>query len=497
MEDKKQNNQIRPPIVAVLGHVDHGKTSLLDYIRKTNVTEKESGGITQHIGAYEAECDNKKITFIDTPGHEAFSAMRSRGAKVADIAILIIAAEEGIKPQTKEAISFIKLAGIPMIVALNKIDKPQADPEKVKTELSQIDVLVESRAGKVPSVNISTKTGQGIPDLLELILLIAEMQDLRGDINKSAQGVVIEAYLDDQRGPVATLLLRDGVLKQGDIIGTKSSFGKAKILENFKGEAMEKVMPSNPAVVIGFEQAPQVGEEFEIYSDIDSAREYIEQRQKKIKQASVYEFDASKKVLNLILKADVSGTLEAIEQAFKNFPQDKVILRTLKSQVGDVNENDVKLAKASNAKIICFRQKINPGAKNLAHRMGVKIKIYDIIYELFQGVREMAQKILSTEIIRKDMGKIKILLVFRTEKARQIVGGKIIEGEADRKAKIEVWRNDEKIGDGKIIGLQKNKKNIDSAKKGEEIGILYKGSARIEQDDELVLYTEESVKEQL
>ena len=497
MKNKEQNNEIRPPIVVVLGHVDHGKTSLLDHIRKTSVTEKESGGITQHIGAYEAEYEGKKITFIDTPGHEAFSAMRSRGAKVADIAILIIAAEEGIKPQTKEAISFIKLAGIPMIVALNKIDKPQADPEKVKTELSQLDVLVESRTGKVPSVNISTKTGQGISDLLELIILIAEMQDLRGDISKQAEGVVIEAYLDDKRGPTATLLLRDGVLNQGDILATKSSFGKAKILENFKGDILEKAMPSNPVVVIGFEQVPQIGEEFEIYPDISSAQKYIKQRQAKIKKASVYVFDPSKKVLNLILKADVSGTLEAIEQAFKNFPQDKVILRTLKSQVGDVNENDVKLAKASNAKIICFRQKVSPLAKNLANRMDVKIKTYDIIYELFQGVREMAQKILSTEIIRKDIGKIKILLVFRTEKARQIVGGKIIVGEADRKAKIEVWRNEEKIGKGKIIGFQKNKKNIDSAKKGEEIGILYKGDTKIEQDDELVLYTEESVKEQL
>ena len=497
IEKSQQEMQTRAPIVVVLGHVDHGKTSLLDYIRKANVTEKESGGITQHIGAYEAEHQDKKITFIDTPGHEAFSAMRSRGAKVADIAVLVVAAEEGIKPQTKEAISFVKLAGIPMIVALNKMDKPQADPERVKTELSKLDVLVESMGGKIPSVLVSAKTGKGISDLLELILLIAEIEKLQGDWDKQGEGVVIEAYLDNQRGPTATLLIRDGTLKKGDLVGTASALGKIRILEDFQGKPLKKAIPSQPVVIIGFEKVPQIGEKFKVYSDFNFAKEYIVKKERKTGKGDVFVAEPNIKILNLILRADVSGTLEAIDGILKAIPQDKVMLRVLKKEVGEVNENDIKLAVPSKAKILAFRQKINPIAQSLAERLGIKIKSYDIIYELSQGVREMMEKALSTEIVRKDLGRIEVLLIFRTEKNRQIVGGKIIEGEVKRGGKIEVFRKDEKIGKGKMLNFQKNKKDIESAKKGEEVGILYAGDAKIEEGDVLVIYTEERVKEEL
>ncbi|MCK4520836.1 translation initiation factor IF-2 [Candidatus Parcubacteria bacterium] len=496
-QKKQENFQTRPAVVVVLGHVDHGKTAILDFIRKTKVIERESGGITQHIGAYEVDEAGKKITFIDTPGHEAFSAMRSRGAKVADIAILVVAGEEGIKPQTKEAINHIKKAGIPMIVAINKTDKPEANPEKVKRELSQQDVLAESMGGKVPTVNVSAKTGKGISELLELILLLAEIQELKGDLSKPGQGVIIEAYLDSHRGPTATLVLRDGILKKGDIIGTGSVLGKIKILEDFQGKQIEKAMPSQPIIVLGLEGVPQIGEKFNVYSDIGAAQKYIEKKERKRETRQVLPVDSSKKILNLILKADVSGSLEAIEQEIKKLPQEKVALRILKSEVGEVNENDVRLAKPAKAKILCFRVKKNPIALKFAEQEKIRIKCFDIIYELFQEVRLMMEKVLSAEIVRKDIGRVKTLVVFMSEKNRQIVGGKIIEGEVEKGLKIEVYRGEEKIGRGKMINLQKNKKDIEKAGKGEEIGILYQGDVKIELGDEVVFYKEVREKGEL
>lgn len=498
-QEKKDVLQPRPPVVVVLGHVDHGKTTILDFIKKTKVAEKESGGITQHIGAYEVEHQSKKITFIDTPGHEAFSAMRSRGVKVGDIAILVVAADEGIKPQTKEAISHIKKAEIPMIVAINKIDKPGADSEKVKRELAQQDILVESMGGKVPSVETSAKTGKGIDQLLELILLVAEIEDLKGSIEKSGEGVVIEAYLDTQRGPTATLLLKDGVLKLGDIVGTRSTLGKIKILENFQGNPTGEAFPAMPCIVIGLENVPQVGEKFEVYPDIESAQKYIVRSQKKegAIRREVFFIEPDKKVLNLILKADVLGSLEAIEAVIRNLPQEKVMLRILKSEVGEVNESDVKLARGAKARILGFRVKINPIASNLAEREGIRVLTFDVIYELAQGVRQMMEKILKPEVIRKEIGRVKVLVIFRTEKQRQIIGGKVTDGEVKRGAQIEVVRADEPLGKGKLINLQKNKKDAQVAIKGEECGILYEADVRLEEGDILVIYTEERRKGEL
>ena len=494
---KKENLQPRPPIVVVLGHVDHGKTAILDFIRKTKVIEKESGGITQHIGAYEIEHQGKKITFIDTPGHEAFSAMRGRGAKVADIAILVVAAEEGIKPQTKEAISHIKKSGIPMMVAINKIDKPQADPAKVKRELSQNDVLVESMAGQTPAVEVSAKTGQGIPELLEIILLLAEMEKLKGDVQKLGQGVVIEAYLDSQRGPTTTLLLRDGVLKSGDIVGTRSTLGKIKVLENFQGKPQKQAVPSMPCIVIGFEKVPQVGEKFEVYPDFESAQKYIEKKEKKSAKGEVFVIEEGKRVLNLILKADVQGSLEAIEEVLKSLPQEKVVLRVLKSEVGEIQEKDIKLAKDSKARVIGFRVKVNSIAQKLAERENIQVMTFDIIYELAQGVRTLMEKRIMPEKVRTDLGKLKVLVIFLTEKNRQIIGGKMTEGEIRKGTQIEVLRREELVGKGKLINLQKNKRDIERAGKGEECGLLYEGDIKIEVGDSLQIYTEEKKKGEL
>ena len=320
VEEKKQNIVSRPPVVVIMGHVDHGKTSILDYIRKTHIAEKETGGITQHIGAYQVEIGNKKITFIDTPGHEAFSAMRLRGARVADIAILVVDAAQGIQAQTKEAIEQIKLAGIPFIIALNKIDKPESNPEKIKGELRKEGLLVESLGGKVPSVEVSAKTGKGIKELLEMINLVAEMGELKADLTKPAEGVIIESYLDSQRGPTATLILNNGILKVSEILATPSTFGKIKVLENFQGRPIEKAQPSDPVIVIGFERAPRVGENFKVFPDIESAKNQLKPLKAKVPLA-VLKINPEQKVLNLILKTDVLGSLEVIEQVLKEIPR--------------------------------------------------------------------------------------------------------------------------------------------------------------------------------
>jgi translation initiation factor IF-2 len=509
-----ENNQKlirRQPIVVVLGHVDHGKSSLLEAIKDLRITAKESGGITQHIGAYEVEHSSagsrfhqgyggqggqggEKITFIDTPGHEAFSAMRSRGAKVADIAILVIAADEGVKPQTKEAISHIKAAGIPMIVALNKIDKPEADPEKIKRELIKEGVIVEKMGGKIPSVEVSAKTKKGIPELLEMILLIAEMEDLKADISKPAEGVIIEAYLDSQRGPVATLILQNGILKVGDIVGTLSAFGKIKSMENFQGLPLLEAMPSVPVVILGFEEVPRVGEEIKVFPDIDSAKNYIQKKDFQVQPTTVLE-NGEKKTLNLIIKADVVGSIEAIGEVLKTIPQEKIELRILKAEVGQINESDVKFAKSSNARILGFRVKADSAATILAERDKVKIMTFDVIYNFVEKIREAMEKSLTSEVVKIELGKIKILAVFMTEKKRQIVGGRVIEGEIKKGASIEVIRNDEIIGKGKLVSLQRNKKEADRVVKGDECGILYEGDAKVNPGDILLVYVEERKKE--
>ncbi len=480
--------------MVVLGHIDHGKTTLLDYIRKTKVAEKEAGGITQHIGAYEIEIDNKKITFIDTPGHEAFSAMRARGAKVADIAILIIDATEGVKAQTKEAISQIKKAKIPFIVALNKIDKPNADPPKVKRELVKEGVTVEDLGGNVPAINISAKTGQGVNELLELILLLAEMEELKTDLSQGAQGVIIESYLDHFRGPTATLILNQGILKKGEILATFSTLGKVRILENFQGQPISEAFPSQPVVVVGFEEVPKVGEEFRVFPSLEEAKKFLEKKEEK-PERGVLEIEPDQKVLNIILKGDVFGSIEAIEEILKNLSQEKVIVRVLKSEVGAINESDVKLAKSGKAIILGFRVKVNPVAKNLAEREKVKILIFEVIYDLVEGTRKLIERMIEPEIVRVDLAKVKVLVHFWAGKNRQIVGGRVIEGEVKKGAKIEVFRDDELLDQGKMVNLQIEKKDVERAKKGDECGILYEGgNVKIEPGDILVIYQEEKRK---
>jgi len=490
----------------VMGHIDHGKTSLLDQIRKTHIAEKESGGITQHIGAYQIEVGNpssskateeqRKITFIDTPGHEAFSAMRARGAKVADIAILVIDVSEGVQAQTKEAIFQAKSANLPIIIALNKIDKPGANPEKTKRELQKEGILVESLGGKVPSIGVSAKTGQGVEDLLEMILLVVEMENLRVDVSAPAEGVIIESYLDKQRGPTATLILEKGTLKEGDIIGTPSALGKIKNLENFQEKTIKTALPADPIIVLGLEKVPKVGENFKVFPDIESAKNFLKLPEKK-EVLEAINISAEQKVLNLVLKTDVLGSIEAIEEVLKGLPQEKIVLRILNSEVGEINESDIKFAKSGRALILGFRVKINSAAERISQREKIKIMTFEIIYDLVEGVRKFMEKFMEPETVRQDMGKVKILAIFLVEKNRQIIGGKVIEGEIKKGVQIEVFREEKLMGKGKLISLQKNKKDAERVLKGEECGILFEGDVKIETGDILVIYTEEKKRGEL
>ena len=488
----------RPPVVVVLGHVDHGKSSLLEAIRDFRITSKESGGITQHIGAYEIEEKGKKITFIDTPGHEAFSAMRARGTEVADVALLVVDAAQSVQPQTKEAIMVIKHAEIPMIVVLNKIDLPTANPEKIKGELAKVDVLVESFGGTIPSVEVSAKEKKGIDELLEVITLVADLQDLKSEVDVPAEGLIIESYMNGAKGPTATAIVKKGILKAKDVIATDLAVAKVKSLENYKKDIIEEAYPSQPVVIWGFDKVPAVGERFKSYSTIEEAEEEIrKEKPKRLVNTTVLDNDSSKKVLNIILKADVFGSLEAIDGMLKNLPQDRVALRILKAEVGEINETDAKLAEMSNALIIGFRVKISPSVMQFMRNdidKKIRIRTFDIIYELIQDVRNGLEKSLEAEIVRTDIGKLKTIMVFWGEKNRQIVGGKITEGEFKRGLKLEVLRDDQKIGAGRIINLQRDKKDVDKLSKGAEAGILFEGNVKIEKGDIIVAYIEERKK---
>ncbi|MFA7385852.1 MAG: translation initiation factor IF-2 [Candidatus Paceibacterota bacterium] len=495
MKKEKEKITTRPPVVVIMGHVDHGKSSILESIKDLKITEKESGGITQHIGAYEIEHEEKKITFIDTPGHEAFSLMRARGTRIADIAVLVVAADEGVKKQTEEAISHIKKAKIPFVVAINKIDKQSANPEKVKLGLAEKDILVEDLGGKIPSVNVSATTKQGIKDLLDMILLLGDLEDLRADLSKNTKGVVIESRLDSRRGPAVSVIIAEGILKKGENIRSLSSSGKVKIMENFKGEQISEAYPSMPVLILGFDKIPSAGEEIESVSEGIKMKELEEKKE----IFSSFKGAEGKKMLNLIIKADVLGSLEALEGILRKIPSEKVAIKIIKAEAGNIDESDIKLAKGTNAKIIGFRTKTSQIAESLALREKIRIINFEIIYEFEDAIRNFLLRLVEPELIKKEAGKIKILEVFKTDKKSQVIGGKVLLGEIKKNSIVDIIRNNEKIGEGKISGLQKNKKNAGEVLKGEECGMLFqtKEDVFVERGDILVAYTEEKIKGEL
>jgi len=485
------SNISKIPVVVVLGHIDHGKSSLLEAIKKDfQITSKESGGITQHIGAYEAEYEGKKITFIDTPGHEAFSEMRSRGAKVADVAILVVAADEGVKPQTIEAINIIKESKIPFLVAINKIDKENADPQRVKMELQQNGVLIEEWGGDVPVVEVSAKTGQGIDNLLSLINLLFEISEVKAELTKPASGFVLESYLDPLCGVSATLVIEEGILNVGDIVKTKTTFGKIRTMKNFMGIEKDKALPGEAVLVVGFKEVVGVGERFFVVNSLEEAQKEIEKEARETLDLTPKE--GLEKYLKIVLKTDCKGSLEVLVKILKNLVQDNIGIKILKAETGEITDSDVRLAQEEEALIIGFRTKPNQVAKEQLKQREIKVLNFEVIYDLIDRIRKEMESIKEIKKERVNIGKIQPLIIFKTQKKgpnnyRQIVGGKVIEGEA-KKTELEIERNGEILPGGKILEIQEQKKKIEKAKAPQEIGISYEGKTKIKGGDLLIVF---------
>ncbi|MFZ2970862.1 MAG: translation initiation factor IF-2 [Minisyncoccia bacterium] len=497
----------RPPVVVVMGHVDHGKTTLLDKILETNVVSREFGGITQHFSAYQVKKKGESITFLDTPGHEAFHAMRQRGAYITDIAVIVVAADDGVKPQTIEAVDFAKSAGVPIIVALNKVDKADANVERVKKQLSEIDLAPEEWGGKTTCVSISAKTGEGIDELLDMILLTADMEELKANPNSPAEGFVFESNLDPKIGPVAKVLIQNGTLKEGDYMMAGATWGKIKRICNFAGKKISKATPSMPVTIIGLSEVPKAGSllsyEVSRFAAEKKSKEfafdnkdYSEARpatSAKIKE--MVKSDLVKK-LNLVIKADTKGSLEAIIQILETMGNENAIIQILKAGAGNITETDIKLARSSKAKVVGFNIDISSDIKKFADKEKVNIKIYNIIYDLVDEVKEELSSLLEPEIIRTDLGTLKVIAIFKSgKKAAKVVnmifGAKVEDGKIEKASFVEVLRNGEVIGKGVIKELQYNKKAVEEVKVGNNAGITFEGNVIVALGDVIKGYKEE------
>lgn len=500
--EQKEEMQKRPPIVVVMGHVDHGKTKLLDAIRETNVVEGEAGGITQHIGAYQVEIKDRKITFIDTPGHEAFTAMRSRGAKVADIAILVVAANEGVKPQTVEALKIAQEAGVPIIVAVNKIDLPDANPDKVKQELSQYNLLPEEWGGKTIFVEISAKFKKNIDELLENIILIADMNEelIVANPNGEFFGSIIESHVDKGEGPVSTVLVKNGTLNMGDYVIVEGVlFGRIRTMKNYLNENIDKATPSVPAKILGLKVAPKVGDILEAVDDpkkVKKAKKYqMGKQDESFIQKKTDEGDNEKiDKLNIILRCDVLGSQEAIIESLKKIETEDFKIDIVSKGLGNITESDILSAEAIGALVIGFNAVPSPSAASLAQEKGIEIKQYKIIYELIDEVKAKAREIIKTELVREDLGKFEVMALFKKTDKVQVVGGKIIEGKVEAGSKAAVLRNEEFITSGKIIEIRIGKEIVKDAVKGQECGISIEDATLIEEGDVLDIYFEREIK---
>jgi translation initiation factor IF-2 len=510
--DKKDELVNRPPIVAVMGHVDHGKTTLLDAIRKASVVETESGGITQHIGAYQVKHDGKVITFLDTPGHEAFVEMRARGANVTDLIILVVAADDSVRPQTIEVINRAKFTNTPLIVAINKIDKENANVMKTKQELAEHGVLLEDWGGKVIAVEISAKQNIGIDKLLEMVLLQAEVEDFKANPNGKTLGTVIESHVAQGKGAVATVIVQNGTLNVGDIIVAGTGFGRVKSLEDEHGKKLKYAAPSRPALISGFSDLPQAGDILQTTESLEEARTFATNAQKmkhsrKLTHRSGLQGDANSKTLNLILKADVAGSLEAIKQSLAKLKNEEVQINILSEGIGEVNENDILLADSSKGTIIAFRAKTNPKAINLAKQKNVAVESYDVIYELLENITSAVIAMFTPEMEKATFGKGTVLAIFRTEKSQMIIGGRVDEGEIRKNKPVAIWRKEasenengeavnewKEIGRGEIMDLQQNKIDTKEVSRGNEFGMKVKTNVKMQEGDQIESF-EETLKQ--
>ena len=492
----------RPPVVCVMGHVDHGKTSLLDAIRKTNVTDKEAGGITQAIGAYTVNVNNAKITFLDTPGHEAFTAMRMRGANATDIAILVIAADDGVKPQTVEAINHAKAAGVEIIVAVNKIDKPTANVEKVKQELMEYELVPTDWGGSTEFVPVSAKSGDGIEDLLETILLTAEILELKANKKRKARGLVIEAELDKGRGPVATILVQKGTLKIGDFVSAGASYGKVRAMIDDKGKRVKEAGPSMPVEILGLSDVPAAGEVFLAHDSDKTAKSYAEtylsqHREQMLADTRVRMSlddlfsqikEGDLKELNLVVKADVQGSVEAVKQSLLKLSNEEVVVKCIHGGVGAINESDVTLASASNAIIIGFNVKPDVQAKATAEREKVDVRLYDVIYKAIEDVERAMKGMLAPVYEEKVTGHAEVRQIFKASAVGNIAGSYVLDGEFKRESLIRISREGEQIYEGKLASLKRFKDDVKEVRAGFECGFVFEGFDQIQELDIVEAY---------
>lgn len=502
----------RPPVVTVMGHVDHGKTTLLDRIRKTAVAEKEVGGITQSIGAYHVEVNGKRITFIDTPGHEAFTEMRARGAQATDIVVLVVAADDGVMPQTIEAFNHAKTANVPIIVAINKIDKPNANIDLTKQQLaSKLGLVPEDWGGDTIVVPISAKMGKGIDELLEMILLVAEMSEIKCVPEGNARGIIIESELDKGVGPLATAIIKDGILRPGDYIVAGSTHGKVRALRDEKGRKVKMAGPSDPVQIIGFEEVPDMHEILYVVDNLDQAREisaFVKERQKKERMVKgkrhvrLEEFmrvsgDGERKTLNLIIKSDSFGAVEALKQAVAKLETEEVHIETVHSGIGPVNSSDIMLAAASDAVVIGYKVKTDAQARSQAEEEGVQIKLYEIIFDLIDDLKKALEGLLEPEEVDEVVGHGEVKQVFKIKKLGNIAGVQLHDGYVTKEGFVRVYRNNEEIFDGKIESLKHYKEEVNKVDAPKECGIKLLGFDSVQEGDQLEFHIKRQVKRTL
>lgn len=508
--DIKENLSARPPVVVVMGHVDHGKTKLLDAIRETNVVDSEAGGITQHIGAYQVEKNNQLITFIDTPGHEAFSTMRSRGAQVADIAILIVAADDGVQPQTIEALSHIKSAGLPFIVAINKIDKPGVNIDKVKAGLAELNLTPEDWGGKTITAEVSAKERINIDGLLDMLLLVYEMEkeNIQGNHGRCAVGTIIESHIDKGKGPVATCLVQTGTLDIGDVVKIGNTVSRIRALKNWLGEDIEKAGPSMPAQILGLKSIAHVGDilcEIKDKKEIRSLNKLSNQKDYKLihekkhvhQTQSSDENKAQTRKVNLMLKADVFGSIEAILESLTKIKYKNICVDVVKKSLGNINEGDVEQATDSDSILIGFNVKATAQAEALAITKNVDIKIYNIIYELLDFVKTKVNELISPELVTKKLGSLKVSHIFKTGKNEQILGGKVINGKIVSDCKINVLRADKVIGTGDLTELQCSKEKVSEVVEDQECGLQISNFNNVKPGDVLEFFQQENIQQKI
>jgi translation initiation factor IF-2 len=501
-EDSSQL-KARPPVVTILGHVDHGKTSLLDAIRQTDVAAGEAGGITQHIGAYQVEKKGRLITFLDTPGHAAFTQMRARGAQGADIVVLVVAADDGVMPQTKEAIAHAKAARVPMIVALNKVDKPNANPERVKQQLAEQELVPDDWGGNTVVVPVSAKQKQGIDDLLDGILLVADSNEIKANPNGKVIGTVIEAEVDKSKGTLATLLVQNGTLNAGDIIVAGTTHGKLRAITDFKGKPLKKAGPSTPVSVLGLGDVPAAGDLFQVVESEREARQIVAERT----EAAKTQVQARKKVsledlfanvqageareLNLIVKADVQGSLDPIVVELNKLGQGEIAIKILYAETGNIGENDVMLASASTAIVIGFNVQADVAARRLAEKEGVDIRLYEIIYRMTEDIEKALKGMLEPEVVEKVIGHAQVLQVFTASKFGRVAGCKVTDGELKRGARVRLYRGSDLVFEGDLSSLRHEKDDVKEIRQGFECGVGFKNFSDVQSGDQLVCYVVE------